>query len=327
MDPLIISIIVGVAIAAAGFAIYMIFNDFSATKAEDRLDLFTGKTKAVEELEKVRQQITKESLEENENSGSLGMMFSRFSGSFANVPLLIEQSDAPINLETFGLISLALGGAGLGGAVLCQAPLPLYPVCAISAAFLPMMWLIMRRKSRFAKFGKQLPDALELVGRALRSGHSLASGLQVVVAEMPEPISKEFQMAYEEQNLGIPIDQSLKNIFRRIPNLDLKFFVTAVAIQRQSGGDLAEILDKIGFIIRERFRIQGQVQALTGEGRISGIVLMALPVVLFFVMYYLNPEYMMLLFTEELGRKMIAGAIVMQILGAITIRKIIEIKI
>lgn len=119
----------------------------------------------------------------------------------------------------------------------------------------------------------------------------------------------------------------MKNVFHRVPNLDFKFFATAVAIQRQSGGDLAEILDKIGHIIRERFRIMGQVQALTGEGRISGIVLMALPIVLFFVMYYLNPEYMMLLFTEEMGRKMIAGAVVMQILGAICIKKIIEIKI
>lgn len=162
---------------------------------------------------------------------------------------------------------------------------------------------------------------------ALRSGHSLASGLQVVVHEMPEPISREFGMAYEEQNLGVPIEQALKNVFYRVPNLDFKFFATAVAIQRQSGGDLAEILDKIGHIIRERFRIMGQVQALTGEGRISGIVLMALPIVLFFVMYYLNPEYMMLLFTEEMGRKMIAGAVFLQILGAICIKKIIEIKI
>jgi tight adherence protein B len=192
---------------------------------------------------------------------------------------------------------------------------------------MPLGWLLFRRRARFKKFAKQLPDTLELIGRALRSGHSLSSGLHVVVDEMPAPISTEFAMAYEEQNLGIPIEVALKNMLKRMPNMDLKFFVTAVAIQRQAGGNMAEILDKISYIIRERFKIMGQVQALTGEGRISGVVLMALPIVLFFAVYYLNPDYVMLLFTEELGRKMIAGAAVLQILGAITIKKIVNIKI
>lgn len=144
---------------------------------------------------------------------------------------------------------------------------------------------------------------------------------------MPDPISTEFNAVYEEQNLGIPIEQALKNVFNRMPNMDYKFFATAVAIQRQSGGDLAEILDKIGHIIRERFKIMGQVQALTGEGRISGIVLMALPIALFFAVWHMNPDYVMLLFTDELGRKMVAVAAVLQILGAVAIKKIIAIKI
>jgi tight adherence protein B len=144
---------------------------------------------------------------------------------------------------------------------------------------------------------------------------------------MPEPIAKEFSHAYEEQNLGIPLDVALKNMLKRMPKMDLKFFVTAVAIQKQAGGDMAEILDKIGYIVRERFKILGQVQALTGEGRISGVVLMALPIALFFAVYYLNPDYVMLLFTEELGRKMIAAAAVLQILGAVAIKKIVNIKI
>jgi tight adherence protein B len=184
-----------------------------------------------------------------------------------------------------------------------------------------------RRNKRFAKFSGQLPDALELIARALRSGHSLASGMHVVVEEMSDPISKEFRMAYEEQNLGVPLETSLKNVLKRMPNMDFGFFATAVAIQRQSGGDLAEILDKIGHIVRERFRILGQVQALTGEGRISGIVLMALPIALFFAVWHMNPDYMMLLFTDELGRKMVAVAAFLQVLGAITIKKIIDIKV
>ena len=168
---------------------------------------------------------------------------------------------------------------------------------------------------------------MELIARALRSGHSLASAMKVVVDELPDPISKEFNIAYEEQNLGIPVEQALKNLYYRMPNMDYKFFAMAVAIQRQSGGDLAEILDKIGHLIRERFRIVGQIQALTGEGRISGIVLMALPVALFGAVWRLNPDYVMMLFTDELGRKMVAVAVVLQILGAYVIKKIITIKI
>jgi tight adherence protein B len=165
------------------------------------------------------------------------------------------------------------------------------------------------------------------IARALRSGHSLNSGIYVVVDEMPTPISTEFMLAYEEQNLGVPIEKALKGMLKRMPNMDLKFFVTAVAIQKQAGGDLAEILDKIGYIIRERFKIMGQVQALTGEGRMSGIALQAMPPLLFAVIYYMNPDYVMILFQEDLGKQMLMYAIGMQLLGAIVIKKIINIKI
>ena len=198
---------------------------------------------------------------------------------------------------------------------------------SLVAAFLPLMWLLMRRKRRLRKFGKQLPDALELIARALRAGHSLGAGFNLVSSEMDAPIGVEFQRCYEEQNLGIPLDESLKNMSQRVPNLDLKFFCTAIILQRQTGGDLAEILDKIGSLIRERFQIFGQVQALTGEGRLSGIVLLALPPVLFATVYYLNPEYVMVLFTDPMGKKMLAGGVVMQILGALVIRKIVNIRV
>jgi tight adherence protein B len=144
---------------------------------------------------------------------------------------------------------------------------------------------------------------------------------------MRDPVAKEFQRVFEEQNLGIPLETALDNLTERIPNLDLRFFATAVILQRQTGGDLAEILDKIGYLIRERFKIWGQVQALTGEGRLSGIVLLALPPVLFLAVYRLNPDYVMPLFTDPMGRKMLAGGIVMQLIGAIVIKKIINIKV
>jgi tight adherence protein B len=149
----------------------------------------------------------------------------------------------------------------------------------------------------------------------------------MVAAEMSAPIGKEFGRVFEEQNLGCSLEDSLESMTERVPNLDLRFFATAIILQRQTGGDLAEILDKIGRLIRERFQIWGQIQALTGEGRLSGIVLLALPFVLFLVVYQLNPDYIMLLFNEPLGRKMLAVALVMQVLGALVIRKIVNIKV
>src|SRR5437899_5179297 len=193
--------------------------------------------------------------------------------------------------------------------------------------FIPFLWLLNKRRVRLKKFAAQLPDALELVARALRAGHSLAAGMHVVAEEMPSPIAEEFGRVYEEQNLGIPIEESLRNICERMPNLDLRFFVTSVAIQRQTGGDLSEILDKIGYVVRERYRILGQVKALTGEGRLSGIVLIGLPFALFVMMLHIKPDYVAVLWTDPLGIKMSVFAIIAQILGAITIKKIVDIKV
>jgi tight adherence protein B len=194
-------------------------------------------------------------------------------------------------------------------------------------AVLPIIWLLMRRKRRLRKFAAQLPEALELIARALRAGHSLAAGMNLVANEMSPPISVELGRAFEEQNLGIPMEEALDNLTKRVPNLDLKFFATAIILQRQTGGDLAEILDKIGHLIRERFQIWGQVQALTGEGRLSGIVLLALPPALFAVVYRMNPDYLMLLFTDDLGKKMLVGGVLMQLFGALVIRKIVNIRV
>lgn len=319
MDPTIISIAVFVAVAALVGGLAFLMRDFGSSSVEDRLEVMTGRRRQ-EDL------VTKDAIIREGMDGVSGLL-GRFTERLQRLALLFEQADSPIKPEMFFGMSIGTGIAGIVVGLIARAPIPLLPLCAMMGGTIPLLWLLWRRRGRFKKFAMQLPDALELVARALRSGHSLSSGLKVVVSEMPEPIAKEFSNAYEEQNLGVPIETALKNMLKRMPNMDLKFFVTAVAIQRQAGGDMAEILDKIGHIIRERFKIMGQVQALTGEGRISGVVLMGLPIALFFAVYYLNPDYVMLLFTEELGRKMIAVAAVLQVLGAVAIKKIVNIKI
>jgi len=321
LDPTTVSIIAFLGVAGVMTAVILLFREMSSNSVEERLDILAGKKAASPGAE-----LTREALFQEGMSGLAGLAHSIME-RFSNLKLLFQQADSPIKPDQFFMICGGMGVVGVLGAMIGKLPMPLYPLTALGAAVLPLFWLMWRRGRRFSKFAKQLPDAMELIGRALRSGHSLASGMHVVVDEMPDPISKEFGMAYEEQNLGIPLDQALRNVYKRMPNLDYKFFATAVAIQRQSGGDLAEILDKIGHIIRERFRIVGQVQALTGEGRISGIVLMALPILLFFAVWKLNPDYVMLLFQDPLGKQMIGVAIVLQILGAVTIQKIIAIKV
>jgi tight adherence protein B len=320
MDPtvmILIAAFIGTVTLVAGIG--MLVQGRSASQSESRLAAFTDADAA--DGRQVADELVHDGF--TTATGMLSLIIKRFE----RLPMFFQQAESPLKIEQF--LGVCAGTASLGTCItmIARAPAPLYPLGAIIGFALPWGWLYFRRSSRFKKFEKQLPDALELMARALRSGHSLASGLGVVATEMPAPISKEFHNCFEEQNLGIPIDKALLNMLDRVPNVDLQFFVIAVAIQRQAGGDLAEILHKISGLVRERFQILGQVKALTGEGRISGIVLMALPIALFFTVYYLNPDYVMVLFEHEDGRKMLAGAIFLQILGALVIRKICDIKV
>lgn len=322
LDPMTLSIIAFVGVFGVIAAIVLLLQDTSNKDVEERLDILAGKKKATAKGPQVtREALVKESLQGLEGFST------RLMERFTNVKLLFVQADTNMKPETFLLLMIGSGTLGLTATIFARAPLPVYPLVFVVCGALPLAWLMFKRSRRFKKFGKQLPDAMELVARALRSGHSLNSAMKVVVDELSDPISKEFNIAFEEQNLGIPIEDALKHVYLRVPNMDYKFFAMAVSIQRQSGGDLAEILDKIGKIVRDRFRIMGQVQALTGEGRISGIVLMALPVALFVTVWRMNPDYVMLLFTDELGRQMVGVAVVLQIIGAYAIKKIIAIKV
>jgi tight adherence protein B len=260
---------------------------------------------------------------ENDKKSLLGML----TPQFLSPQKLFEQADCHIKPSTLFGIGVLLGVLGATVTVLMRFSIFLAPLNGLVMFVLPFLWLYNKRRVRLKKFAAQLSDALELVARALRAGHSLAAGMHVVAEEMPSPVADEFGRVFEEQNLGIPIEESMKAMCERVPNLDLRFFVTSVGIQRQTGGDLAEILDKIGYVIRERFRILGQVKALTGEGRLSGVVLIALPFALFGFMLNIKPDYVESLWTTELGKKMSIFAVIAQILGALVIRKIVNIKV
>ncbi len=250
-----------------------------------------------------------------------------FVARYLNLARYIDQSGVKTSVSKFVGISIGLGGVSMVVYALMSPMLVIAPLVFVFGAAAPLGWLLMKRKRRLKKFSSQLADAMDVLSRALRSGYSLPAGLQLIGQQMSEPLGPEFHKCFEQQNLGMSVEQSIRDMTERVGNVDLQFFATAVILQRQTGGDLAEILDKISSLIRERFKIWGQIQALTGEGRLSGIVLLALPPVLFLVMLRLNYNYVMMLFNEPLGQKMLVFGIIMQILGAIAIKKIITIKV
>lgn len=319
MSPILITVAAGLGVAALVGGVAVLFRDGEGN-VEQRLSALTRKGGPKKDGDP-ESEILRTSLE-----GSVGVA-EKFFSHFFNISRLFQQADVDLTVSRFFITCAIFAGGGAALATFTGLKVYFVPIVAVALGAMPFLWLVFRRKRRLKKFQAQLPDALELIARALRAGHSLASGFSLVSQEMTEPISKEFARVFEEQNLGIPMDEALDDLTERVPNLDLKFFATAIVLQRQTGGDLAEILDKIGELVRERFRIWGQVQALTGEGRLSGIVLLALPPFLFVAVYRLNPDYCMLLFTDDLGKKMLIGGAVMQLLGALVIKKIVNIKV
>jgi tight adherence protein B len=199
--------------------------------------------------------------------------------------------------------------------------------CGGAVMVLPLMAFNFRRKRRMTKLMNQLPDVFEMMSQALRAGHSLAGAIQLVYEQMPPPIATEFAQVYHEQNLGIKVEEALQSMADRVDSLDVRFFVTAVMIQRQTGGDLAEVLDNISGVIRERIELAGLVRGLTAEGRLSGWVLFSLPAIVFVASMYLNPNYARILLEDPRGQIMLMIAAGMQLMGIAMIRWIVNIKV
>ncbi len=318
-NPLLIPLVAFLTVSALVGLLAFVLRD-NTPKTSTRLDMLIGKRRKDDDE---KADILRRSAFEGDKKSFLEMITPKG----LNIQRMFEQADCHIKPGTLTGIGLVLALPGATITVLLRIPIIFAPLNGLVLFSLPWLWLYNKRRVRLARFSSQLSDALELVARALRSGHALASGMHVVAEEMPSPICDEFNRVFEEQNLGIPIEEAMKSMCDRVPNMDLRFFVTSVSIQRQTGGDLAEILDKIGYVIRERYRILGQVKALTGEGRLSGIVLIGLPFALFAFMLNTKPDYVESLWTTELGKKMSVAAIIAQILGALVIRKIVNIKV
>jgi tight adherence protein B len=239
----------------------------------------------------------------------------------------IEQSGVRISVSALLLMSIGCGAvAGFIVAMATRMSIG-WIIGGLLGAAMPSVFLRVKRTRRLRTFEEAFPEALDLVSRALKAGHAFATGLKMVADEMPEPVGPEFRKTFDEQNFGLPLKDALSNLTVRMPLLDVRFFSTAVLIQRETGGNLSEILENLAHVVRERFKILRQVRVYTAHGRLTGYVLLALPVFLSIALAFINPEHMQLLFKERIGHLLLGAATVMQIVGYFWIRQVVKIEV
>lgn len=240
---------------------------------------------------------------------------------------MLDQADLQIAPSRLVMFSAMAGMLAALAVSMISISIVMMVIFGIIAAAIPFVHVYWKRRKRFDQFLEHLPDALDLMSRSLAAGHAFSESMHMVSTEMPEPIATEFRKTYEEQNLGLSLKLALDNLTHRIPLLDLRMCVTAVLIQRETGGNLAEILEKVAQTIRERFRIMGDLKTLTTSSRMSAWLLCGLPIFVTFAITFLNPEYMAVLWKDQRGHYLIGTALLLQVTGMLIVRKILRIKI
>jgi tight adherence protein B len=252
--------------------------------------------------------------------------FLRRNRTAAHIQLLIEQCDLKwtVGRVIFSTLLLIGVGAALGNWWIMPGPVGWIPGLALGA--LPYLYLLQKRGRRLRRFTEQLPEAIDLMSRGLRAGQALPATIETIAQECDDPLRSVFRRAADEQSYGLPFREAMLNISRRVPVPDLQFLITAILVQKETGGNLAQILDKASHLIRERVRVAGQLRIRTAQGRLTGWILVGLPFVLFIGMNFLHPGYGRALFEEPLGRKMVTYAGVMLVIGILLVRRIVAVR-
>jgi tight adherence protein B len=222
---------------------------------------------------------------------------------------------------------MTLGSVTAVGWLFLPIPKWVPPIVGLVAASLPWLYVIRKRKARLHKFEELFPETLEFVSRSMRAGHAFSVSLEMIHREFPEPISGEFRRTFEEHNLGLPIEVALQKLAKRVPSLDVHFFVSAVLLQKRTGGNLAEILDKLAYVIRERFKLRGRIRAVSAHGKMTATALSLIPVAVAVLMFYTNPDYVKFFFTDDVGQLMLGGAVALQLIGYGIMQKIVKIEV
>ncbi len=257
----------------------------------------------------------------------------RRSGRILDLQTMLAQANLGIRAGNILILCVA-GAVVLGGLAFIagqplsgRQPLMLAGLGALLGGILPYSYASYRRARRFDKFEELFPEAIDTLARAVRAGHAFTTALELIASEISEPIASEFRKLFEEQKFGLPVRDALMNLTERVPLVDVKFFVTAVMLQRETGGNLAEILDNLSYVIRERFKILRQVRVYTAQGRLTMLLLMSLPPLIVIVMLIMNPGFIRPLFSDPIGHTLIVAGITLQTVGYFVIRKIIQIEV
>ncbi len=319
-----------VLIALGIFATILVF--LQACAALHRAMAPRGKDRAIERLQtwSARESVSQLEIVRKESFSEIPWLNDLLATMrrFQPLRVLHRQADCRIPLGSFVLATPVLGVVGLIGAMLVlHFPFVLALVPAAMLAAVPSGYLYWLKNQRMKQFDQQLPEALELVSRALKAGHAFSVGLKLVGEEASDPIGLEFRRVFEEVSMGVALPQALQNMTERLDSVDLRFFVTSVLVQRETGGNLAEIIDGLASLIRKRFELQMKIRALSAEGRFSGIILFCLPIFLAILLNQLNPEYIGLLFTDPIGHTLLMVGSSLMVTGAFVMKRLVAIKV
>lgn len=321
-SALLVAILVTVAVLVAGLGALFMFIEQRQKRVRRRLGELTGD-------QVINEDTGEASILRDDSLSSIPVLDDLLRRFYISQKLgsLLIQADVSMRVGTFVLISLLLGVLGAIIAFAASGWFWMTPVGAVVVGIIPYIVIYRKKETRRRLFERQFPDALDLMTGALRSGMAFNGALQVVSEESPDPVASEFRIVFEENRLGLSLRESLEGMTERIDSTELRLFVTAVLIQKDTGGNLAEILDGTAYVIRDRFRILGDVRTITAQARLSGVVLMILPMVMALALLFMVPDYMKILITDPVGPYLIGAAVFLQVLGFLIIRKIVNIKV
>jgi tight adherence protein B len=320
--PLLIALLVSVVVALGAFALVSLFDQRSS-----RARIIKDRLAAVQKTPD--QPVEDVALLRDEQLSQIPALdgFLRRSERISAIQVMLAQGDTNMRAGNFlALCAIISAVAGLA-AFIWSGKGPVAWAAMLVGFLLPYSYASYRRNKRFEKFEELFPEAIDTLARAVRAGHAFTTAIEMIASEVAEPVCGEFRKLYEEQKFGMPVRDALINLTERVPLVDVKFFVTAVMLQRETGGNLAEILDNLSYVIRERFKIQRQVRVYTAQGRLTMALLMGMPPVIVTVMLLVEPAFIRPLFSDPIGHTLLVAGITLQTIGYFVIRKIIKIQV
>ena len=327
MGFLTLAIVVWLAALAGWYMVSKYYQSSDADKVKQRL-LGVGKARTRKTKE---DKDGSQSVIRTQQSGNrLAQMLVEKYQLGPKMKLFLEQAGlrwTPARLVHLSIVAFVIGFVFAWVVLPAAIPRALAFLVGLAAAPAPFIYVWMQRRTRLKKFEALFPETLEFISRSMRAGHAFSVSLEMIHREFAEPVAGEFRRTFEEVNLGLPIEVALQSLAKRVPSLDVHFFVSAVLLQKRTGGNLAEILDKLAYVIRERFKLRGRIRAVRAHGRMTATSLSCIPIAVAILMFYTNPDYVKFFFNDDVGNIMMGVAIALQLVGYLIMKKIVNIEV